>query len=256
MSLLYHLKVTHVRTRPRQHKFTYRVPYLLLDLARPPKLRFFSWGGWNLTSFRETDHGDGTTPLSVWVKEQLQNAGIKDGGARITLLTVPCFFGFAFNPLSLFFCYAPDGNLRAVIYEVNNTFGQRHSYLCPVAKNEAPIVRQEADKIFYVSPFMEMTQRYRFTLQPPGDSLSLQIAVEDKAGVILYATMAGKAITLSDSALLKMIIFQPWLGFKIIIAIHWQAFHLWRKGLRFYPRPAPPERHVSQGYVRPGHEHD
>lgn len=256
MNRLYNLTVTHVRTRPRQHQFTYAVPYLLLDLAHPPVLRLFSWGRWNLTSFYEADHGDGIGPLKNWVEAQLENAGIKDGAARIMLLTMPRFLGFGFNPLSLFFCYAPEGHLRAVIYEVNNTFGQRHFYLCPVGQGDTSIIRQGVDKIFYVSPFMEMAQRYRFTLQPPGHSMSLHITVEDKAGVILHAAMAGKAHPLSDSALLKMTALQPWLGFKIITAIHWQAFKIWRKGISLYPRPAPPKQNVSQGYMRPGNKHD
>lgn len=256
MSQLFYLTVTHVRTRPHRHKFTYRVPYLWLDLMHPPKMRFFSWNRRNLASFHETDHGDGEPNLRRWVESQLRTAGLEDGAARIWLLTMPRFLGFGFNPLSLFFCYAENGDLRAVIYEVNNTFGQRHSYLCPVAQGNTLPVRQGANKIFYVSPFMEMTQRYLFTLHPPGESVSLHIAVEDKAGVTLHATMTGKAQTLTARGLLRMVALQPWLGFKIITAIHWQAFKLWRKGQRSYPRPAPPQEDVSYGYAPAGDEHE
>lgn len=255
MSRLFDLTITHMRTRPRRHKFTYKMPYFLLDLAQPPKLRFFSCERWNLASFHQKDHGDGGTNLPGWVATQLQNASIEGGAARIMLLTMPRFFGFGFNPLSLFFCYNSEGELRAVIYEVNNTFGQRHSYLCPVKPGDQSLLQQGAEKIFYVSPFMEMAQRYHFTLCPPGNSVSLYIKVEDKMGVILHATMAGKAKPFTDLAVLKMVFLQPWLGVKIITAIYWQAFKLWRKGLGLVPRPAPPRQEVSQGYVHSGGEH-
>ena len=118
MNALYPVWVTHTRTRPRQHSLAYQVPYLLLDLDAMPRLRLFSRGGFNLVSFRETDHGDGTTPLRGWVERHLAAAGLQAGAARITLLAMPRILGLGFNPLSLFLCHDSDGALRAVLYEV------------------------------------------------------------------------------------------------------------------------------------------
>lgn len=249
MNALYPVWVTHTRTRPRQHSLAYQVPYLLLDLDAMPRLRLFSRGRFNLVSFSETDHGDGTTNLRGWVERHLAAAGLQAGAARITLLAMPRILGLGFNPLSLFLCHDSEGALRAVLYEVNNTFGQRHSYLCPVAEQDGAI-RQGAEKIFYVSPFMEMGLRYSFTLQPPGAALGLHIAVADAQGVMLRATMAGRRVALSDAALLRLVLAQPWAGLKVLAAIHWEALKIWRKGIGLRPRPVAPRDEISQGYSR------
>jgi DUF1365 family protein len=246
MNVLYATLVTHTRTRPRAHKLAYQVPYLLLDLDNMPALRFFSQDCFNLVSLRTRDHGDGTMPLRTWVQAQLETPA-----ARITLLTMPRILGLGFNPLSLYFCYGADDRLQTVIYEVNNTFGQRHCYVCPVAPGEAAPLHQGSEKLFYVSPFMEMGLRYSFTLTPPGEAVGLHIAVEDADGVMLRATMAGRRQKLSDAALLRLVLSQPWLGAKVFAAINWEALKMLAKGFRWRARPDAPRLVVSTGYARP-----
>jgi DUF1365 family protein len=250
VNALYPVLVTHTRIRPRPHALSYQVPYLLLDLDAPPRLKLFSRNRFNLVSFRDSDHGNKAATLRNWVDTTLREAGLASASAHITLLSMPRVLGLGFNPLSLFLCHTEAGALRAVIYEVNNTFGQRHSYLCPVEETSGPL-RQGAEKVFYVSPFMDMGLRYRFTLHPPSDSLGLHIAVEDAQGVILRATMAGRRAPLTDAALLRLVAAQPWLGVKVLTAIHWEALKIWCKGLRPRPRPPAPDQDVSQGYARP-----
>ena len=247
MSAIYSTRVTHTRTRPRQHHLAYRLPYLLLDLDAPPRAVLFSLNRFNLFSLYQRDHGDGRTPLRDWVDAQLAEAGLSVASARITLLTLPRFLGLGFNPLSLFFCHDATGALRAVLYEVNNTFGQRHVYLCPVAPNARPPLRQSVDKSFYVSPFMDMGLRYRFTLTPPGEAVGLHIAVEDTQETLLRATLAGARQSLTDATLLRAALLHPLLGVKVLAAIHWEALKIWLKGVSLRPRPTPPPTMVTSG---------
>jgi DUF1365 family protein len=245
MNALYRVLVTHTRKRPLHHHLRYRVAYLLLDLENLPRLRLFSSSRFNLFSFRESDYGDGSGDLRGYVRAKLASAGMAEAGSRISLLTVPRFLGHAFNPLSLYFCRDGQDRLRAVLYEVNNTFGQRHGYLFAVAQSGGRILRHECGKAFHVSPFLDMDLRYRFALCPPGEALGLHIAVEDAQGVVLRAAMAGTRGMLTDAALLRAGCLMPFMGFKIVTGILWEALKLWLKGMRPRPRPAAPEAAVT-----------
>jgi len=244
VNALYHTLVTHARVRPRTHALKYRVAYLLLDLAALPRLKLFSHNRFNLFSLHDRDYGGGGADAKAWAEEKLRTSGITPDGGRILLLTMPRFLGHAFNPISLYFCHAADGSLRAILYEVNNTFGQRHSYLIPVTNNATPI-RQSCDKAFYVSPFMDMDLGYEFTLHPPDETMSLHIAVSDAQGIMLHAAMAGKRAALTDAALLRAALAYPFLGLKVLAGIHWEALFIWAKGIRLRRRPAPPAHAVS-----------
>ena len=151
---------------------------LLIDLDELPalsrRLRLLSIDRFNLFSIRQSDFGAGTpTGLRDWVAAQCAAAGIPADGA-IRLLAMPRVLGHAFNPLSVFFCYRADGGLAATLYEVRNTFGQRHSYLIP-APSGTTMIRQSCRKVFYVSPFMPMEMEYRFRVVPPGPRVSVVI---------------------------------------------------------------------------------
>lgn len=245
MNALYPVLVTHTRLRPRAHRLRYRAFFLLVDIDVAPKLRLLSRRRSNLFSLRAEDYGTGTRDLGGYVRGVLGQAGLGAAGTRIRLLTMPRCLGYGFNPLSLYLCEDATGNLRAVLYEVNNTFGQRHSYLVPLRQTEGIPLRHSCDKAFFVSPFMDMGLRYRFSLHPPGESLGLHIAVEDQDGVLLRATMAGRGRALTDIALLEMACRLPLLGLKVIAAIHWEAVKLWLKGMRLRTRPAAPAEAVT-----------
>ncbi|MFT9090121.1 MAG: DUF1365 domain-containing protein [Gluconacetobacter sp.] len=247
MNALYAVRVTHNRTRPRHHALAYRLPYLLIDLDAPPRVRLFSVSRFNLFSLYERDHGDGTTPLCQWVRARMAEAGLAEAGAQIALLSLPRFLGLGFNPVSLFFCHDATGALRAVLYEVNNTFGQRHCYLCPVAPGTVAPLRQTAGKSFHVSPFMDMALRYRFTLTPPEEAVGLHIAVDDEEGTVLRATLAGPRRPLTSVMLLRAALMHPLLGIKVFAAIHWEALRMWLKGFRLRPCPPAPAAPVTIG---------
>jgi DUF1365 family protein len=257
-SRLYPGVVRHVRVRPRRHELSYRIVQVLLDLDEiedlDGRLRLFSTRGFNLTGFQSRDHLAGTDqPLKAQVQAHLAAAGIDTRGGAIRLLCMPRILGHAFNPISLYFCHTPDGGLAAILYEVNNTFGQRHSYLIPTRPEDVPGDRivQTCDKAFYVSPFMPMDLTYRFKVREPGARVSVNIAAADPAGPMLFASFSGEARPLTDANLARAAAGALLLGLKVLAAIHWEALRIWLKGLRLQPRPAPPSRPVTLASAGP-----
>ncbi len=250
VSALYTGSVQHVRLRPAHHKLRYRLFNILLDLDELPslsrKLWLFGFDRAALVSFHQCDHGAGTASgLRDWVDQQLEVAGLQTGG-HVRVLCMPRVLGHCFNPLSVYFCYHPQGWLSAMLYQVNNTFGQRHSYLIPVEGQEASgLVRQACQKAFYVSPFMDMDLRYEFTIQPPSNRIAVTVNVLDTEGLLLGASFAGERRVLSDRGLLSALLHAPLLGLKVVAGIHWEAWKIWRKGVRLRPRPAAPLHAVT-----------
>ncbi|HUB97954.1 MAG TPA: DUF1365 family protein [Stellaceae bacterium] len=243
-SALYFGTVLHQRLRPVRHDLTYRVFSMVVDLDELPavgrRLKLLSHNRFNLFSFHDRDHGARRDePLKPQIEAMLGTAGIDLAGGSIKLLCFPRVLGYVFNPLSVYFCHHRDGLLRAILYEVSNTFGQQHGYLIPVSGADA-VVRQSCDKEFYVSPFMAMEGRYEFRLAAPGDRLAIYIRQHDHAGPILHASLEGIRAPLDDQMLARAFLRYPLMTLKVIAGIHWEALRLWRKGLRPLPRPAPP----------------
>ncbi|NIJ41533.1 hypothetical protein FHS78_001823 [Parvibaculum indicum] len=253
-SRLYAGSVFHRRLRPRRHELRYGVFYMLLDLDEldglDRGLAGFAHNRFAPVSFHDRDHGGGDgRPLRQWIENQLQRAGLTVRGGRVELLTMPRIFGYAFNPLSIWFCRDGSDRLIAVLYEVRNTFGDRHCYLFPVAPGDTHI-DQRCDKAFYVSPFMAVEGEYRFRLMEPGARFSLTIRESDGEGTLLTASFAGEAKSLSASGLAGMLLRYPLLTLKVVAGIHWEALKLLAKGLRFRSRPAPPASPVT--VIAPG----
>lgn len=239
--------VMHARMKPKPHRFSYRVFNILIDLDRLGEAgrasRFFSVGRrFNLAGFRESDHGDGASPLRAHIDALLAPTGVDLTGGRVLLLCYPRILGYVFNPISVYFCYGRDDGLLAVVYEVRNTFGEMHSYVAPVAQGELSEagLRQERDKLLYVSPFIDMAQRYRFRLTPPGATVRLRILETDADGPILAATFTGRPEPLTSAGLLRACLQVPFLTLKVMAGIHWEALRLWLKGVSLQTRPPPP----------------
>ncbi|MBI1239415.1 MAG: DUF1365 family protein [Alphaproteobacteria bacterium] len=238
----YWARVMHARHRPFLHRFTYRIFTLLLDIDRldetTGRLRLLSRNRFNCFSYCDADHGarDGS-PLRPWVEARLHESGIAAKPARIDLLAMPRVLGYVFNPLSIYFCSDENGVPIATLYQVHNTFGGTHAYVCPAeqAGTSAPdTLHQSAKKAFYVSPFIAMKARYRFTLRLPGETLALRIDEADAGGPLLVATMTGRRAPLDDRVLLAAFFALPLMTAKVMAAIHWQALRLWFKGARFH----------------------
>lgn len=246
-SALYRGKVRHTRLRPVHHDFEYRVFYMLYDIDEldvlDRELSLFSVERRNLFSFDPSDHasGDGA-PLRLWAEQVLAEAGVDLEGGAIRLLAHPRIFGHVFNPLSVWYCYGPEGELRAVIHEVHNTFGDRHAYVVPVVDDER---RHDFGKKLHVSPFNEMDQAYAFTINDPGERALISIEVSDGDGPLLRAGMRLSRLELTDANSLRLFITHPLLTLKVITAIHWQALKLWLKGATFHPRPEPSADSIS-----------
>ena len=241
---LYFGDVMHARLKPVPHRFSYRVMSLLIDLDRLDEAGrqspLFGVNRAALYSFHEADHGerDGSS-LRAYAQARANEHGVSLTGGRVWLLCYPRLLGYTFNPLSVYFCTRADGDLALIIYEVRNTFGEIHSYVLPVGPGEitAAGVRQEQDKLFYVSPFVEMATRYRFRISPPGEGVRLRILEVDEEGPLLAATFSGRRRALTTRALLQAFVTLPLLTLRIVGAIHWQALRLWLKGVKLVPRP-------------------
>lgn len=249
-SALYPGDVSHHRLRPRDHRLAYRIWSMLIDLDELPalhrRLRLFSVDRFNLVSFFARDRGDGTgVDLKGQVERAMRAAGITPDGGPIRLLTMPRIFGWAFNPLSVFFCHRRDGSLAAILWEVDNTFGERHAYLIPVDSDDGGEIRQRCDKAFYVSPFLDMDLGYAFRVRSPAETFSLVIEVDDARGRIFSARHLARRVALGDAALLRLLVTFPFLTLKVVAGIHWEALKLWLKGLRLRDRPPPPATPIS-----------
>ncbi|NVK42313.1 MAG: DUF1365 domain-containing protein [Oceanospirillaceae bacterium] len=252
LSSLYTGRVMHHRLRPRQHRFNYRVFSLLLDLDEvdelDERLRLFSRNRFNLFSFYDRDHGDGGRDLKPHIEALLADAGLDLQGGRIRLLCYPRLLGYVFNPLSVYYCEDASGHLRAILCEVSNTFGQRHSYLLPVC-GESATARPTVDKCFYVSPFMPMDCRYAFRMPAPGDRIHVHIEQCQADQRLFVASFTGRQAPMTDAGLLRAWLAHPLMTLKVIVGIHWEALRLWLKGLKLQPRPEPPARPLTPGVI-------
>ena len=236
-SFIYTGNVVHKRFKPKIHFFKYKVFSLLIDLSEihllDKDLKIFSYNKFNIISFYDKDHGprDGSS-VKNWVIDNLKKNNIDTNDIQIKLLCYPRIFGYVFNPLSVFYVYDKNLNLISILYEVKNTFGEQHTY---VFKNDINnnLVQHMCKKKFHVSPFIEMDCVYFFRLLKPGNKISVIIDQNDKEGKILYASQDGVKSEITNSNLTKSYLKHPLMTFKIILAIHFEAFKLWSKGIKF-----------------------
>ena len=254
-SALYIGPVVHERIRPKFHRLRYSVFSLLLDLNELEKLdASFTLFGYNRKSalaFFDQDHGPASgEPLRPWVEHQLSKASIKIDGGPIRLLCYPRIFGYVFNPLSVYFVYRKTGELSAILYEVCNTFKERHTYIIPVMNPSSPVIKQQCAKKLYVSPFIDMDAQYDFRILPPGKTLSVTIQQADKDGPLLTATFKGTRKAMTQATLCRALFAIPLMTIKIFVGIHWEAVWLYLKGVPVFPHnPAP--HAVDTSVVKP-----
>ena len=246
--------VRHARLRPRAHAFSYSMFYLRLPLrsmgSHDFPARLISRNRANVLSFRDSDHGDGATPLLEWIDGVLRQQGVTDAGGEIWLQAMPRLLGYVFNPVSFWFCHRPDGALRAVLCDVRNTFGERHLYLL---EHGGPIVygsELRASKIFHVSPFCKVEGQYRFRFlrqsDKDGERHLARVDYDGLDGPILQTSLAGTARPVRDGVIAFALLRYPLMTFGVMARIHWQALRLWLRRVPFFSKPLPPQEKVSR----------
>ena len=246
-SCIYNGIVTHTRFKPIRHNLRYKTFSLLLDLDEveklDKKLSIFSHNKFNIFSFYDKDHGDRDgSSLKTWVLSNLKKFNIHQNINTIKILCYPRIFGYVFNPLSIFYCYN-NTNLKAIFYEVKNTFNEQHTYIFKVNNNEK--IDQKCKKKFYVSPFMDMETYYNFKLLEPDEKLSVYIKQTDTEGTVLTATQTGDKKELSLKQLILNFIKYPLMTIKIISSIHYEALLLWKKGAIYRKRDKKLKNNLS-----------
>ena len=236
-SCIYNGVVTHTRFKPVKHFLKYKTFSFYIDLDEIKKLDnnnpIFSYNRFNIFSFYDKDHGDRDgKALKVWVLDNLKKFNINENINKIKLLCYPRIFGYVFNPLSVFYCYE-DNSLKAIFYEVKNTFNEQHTYIFKVKDNK---IEQKCKKKFYVSPFMDMDTYYNFKLLNPSEKLSVSIKQTDKEDVVLTAVQTGTRKEFTFKQLIINFFRYPLMSIKIISAIHFEALLLWKKGAIYRKR--------------------
>ena len=237
--------IFHARHRPRRNAFRYSAVYLALPTTQLRKSRpsaLLSIDRTNLFGLRTSDYGDRRTPPDDWIKSILIDWKIAEADGEIVLITMPRVFGFVFNPVSFWLCFDRSNGLRAVLAEVNNTFGERHSYLCfhddhrPIAASDSLQTR----KVFHVSPFNDVKGEYRFRFSYAPERVAIAIDLFDDEGLLLSTAIGGRLQPLTTWKLLRALLINPALPFKVVGLIHYQALKLWLKKLDLFHKPAPP----------------
>ena len=237
----------HGRRGGIENAFRYSVDYVLLDAEDTPAgPSLFRRNSPGLASLRDLDHGGapGSGQGAIWAREVLDGHGI-DGIDKIELLAQPRLLGHVFNPVSFWLCWH-GADLRAVIAEVTNTFGERHCYLVSHA-DQRPIAADDrlmAQKIFYVSPFQPVEGAYEFRFDIRDDRIGIWIDYSQGNGGLI-ATLTGKRTPLTNLSILRALLRRPFGSRRVLGLIHWQALKLWWKGARYRVRPAPPSSEVS-----------
>jgi DUF1365 family protein len=236
-------RVMHTRLQPALHRFDYPVYFVRLPIhaLEGIKSRWFSLNRFNLLSFHEADHGDGGNSLD-WVHELLNRHDLVANG-EIWLTTFPRVLGYAFKPVSFWHCHAADGNLVAVLAEVNNTFGEHHVYLLRTSDPDAIL---HADKVFHVSPFFPVRGQYTFGFQSRPDFFRARIDYDDGSGEALRTAWWGCLEPLSVRACLRAFFSYPLMTWGVIARIHLQALRLFAKRVPFFRKPPTPLNEVTE----------
>ncbi|WP_405648359.1 DUF1365 domain-containing protein [Streptomyces sp. NBC_00019] len=231
---LYPCTIAHVRTTPRRYALRHRTYMWLVDPDRPPwlplPLRPFA-------RFDARDHFTGDRPtIRAGLDAFLAAHGVDLDGGRVLMLTHARVLGYVFNPLTLYWCHGPAGELRCVVAEVHNTYGGRHGYLLhPDAAGAEKELR--TDKKFYVSPFFPVDGRYRMRLPPPGARLDVTVHLDREGGRAFTATVRGTRRAVSTASLLRLALRHPWSTLAVSAAIRAHGIRLYLRGLPVQPRP-------------------
>ena len=250
--------VRHSRLRPTENTFSYGVFTFMLPIRTMGESGFLaklcSHNRFNLLSFYDSDHADGKTPLLTWIDQLLRSEDIHDADGEIWLQAFPRVLGYVFNPVSFWFCHRIDGMLRAIVCEVNNTFGERHFYLLNTGNVMPWGVPLTSKKVFHVSPFCAVEGNYRFrfmrTIQTidnhEQERIVARIDYDDDQGPLLITSISGNLTPLTTRSAAQAFLKHPLMTLAVIGRIHWQALKLFAKRVPFFRKPLPPPTPLSR----------
>jgi DUF1365 family protein len=239
--------VLHKRLRPRAHQFRYNSYFLMLPMRtlRAKACTALNRNGWGWLSFHDADHGDGSPDALAWLDALLAGEGIHDATGEVWLHCFPRVLGYAFKPVSFWYCHCADGALAAIVVEVNNTFGERHCYL--LAGPTLAYGRElTATKVFHVSPFCAIEGGYRFRFLHSGERTVARIDHDDAAGPLLLTSVSGQLQPLTRSSARAAFWALPAFSLMLMARIHWQALRLWFKRTPFFGKPVAPRQFLTR----------
>jgi DUF1365 family protein len=239
--------VRHRRLRPREHAFAYGTYFLMLPMRslRAWPAAPLSRNRSGLLSFHDRDHGDGRADALAWLDELLNAEGVLDADGEAWLHTYPRVLGYAFKPVSFWYCHRADESLAAIVVEVNNTFGERHCYLL-AGPNLGWGRELTARKVFHVSPFCAVQGGYRFRFMRTGGRTVARVDHDDDVGPLLQTSVSGDLVTLTAKSVRAAFFGMPLMTAFVIARIHWQALRLFALRVPFFRKPAPPRAFVTR----------
>lgn len=255
-------EVRHARLRPVTNAFAYPTAFVLLPMrwlraqavgSAPRQDQGTAQHGvrYGLAplAFNHQDHGQGGADALAWLDALLASEGIQDATGEVWLQTYPRVWGFAFKPVSFWYAHRADGSLRAVLAEVNNTFGERHAYL--LHGPELAWGRTlSANKVFHVSPFCQTRGEYRFRFchragAAAEQRLVARVELHDEQGALIVTSLSGALAPWRAARAWATVLRWPLLTLGVVARIHWQALKLWFKRVPLVRKPAPPKHVVS-----------
>lgn len=246
--LIFFGNVMHARLFPKKNKFFYGIYYIVLPLSRLNSIPI-AYNCYGFLSFYERDHGGrGEISLECWARNILGEYGLDKADGEITLVCMPRVLGYVFNPVSFWLCHDRKGNLRAVICEVNNTFGEQHCYLCAHPDQHAITEKDifQGQKLFHVSPFLEREGHYTFRFEARDNRFGVWIDFYDKSGERkLITSLTGQTKIMDKTTLRHAFWAYPLVTVKSIALIHWQALKILAKGIKYIPKPMQNKEKVS-----------
>ena len=230
--------VMHKRVLPKENLFTYGIYYVVIPLDQRHALPL-AYNRFSALSFYDKDHAEGQD-LLIWIRSILNQYGLTQADGHIDIICMPRVLGYVFNPVSFWRCFDKEGQLRVVLCEVHNTFGQCHYYVCanPDGSSISPNHILTGKKLFHVSPFLKREGHYTFQFNFEKNNVLVKIYFyNEEEKLQLLTSLSGKMTSMTRNSLIKVFFAYPLVTLKAIFLIHWQALKLMVKGIPYIKKP-------------------